>query len=74
MHHVNREMTTKYKNMKIKYAEEQLKTTELTEKLEKVTFQYQECSDAKHLVETELVDTKSREEILKLENERLEKL
>jgi hypothetical protein len=37
MHHVNREMTTKYKNMKIKYAEEQLKTSELTEKLEKVT-------------------------------------
>jgi hypothetical protein len=34
---------------------------------------YQECSDAKHLVETELVDTKSREEILKIDNERLEK-
>ena len=40
MHHVNREITTKYKNMKIKYAEEQLKTIDLTEKLENVTKQY----------------------------------
>ena len=73
MHHVNREMTTKYKNMKIKFTEEQLKTAELTDKLDKVTLQYQECADAKHLIEVDLVDTKSREEILKIEKERLEK-
>ena len=37
MHHVNREITTKYKNMKLKYAEEQLRTGELSDKLQLTT-------------------------------------
>ncbi len=37
LHHVNREITSKYKNMKAMHAEQKLKATELTEKLDKVT-------------------------------------
>jgi len=32
LHHVNRELTTKYKNLKVKYGEELAKTIDLTTK------------------------------------------
>jgi hypothetical protein len=45
MHHVNREITTKYKNMKLKYAEEQLKTGDLSDKLAAITKELNDLKD-----------------------------
>lgn len=48
MHHVNREITTKYKNMKLKYAEEQLRTAELSDKLQVTTEELHGLKDLHH--------------------------
>lgn len=48
MHHVNREITTKYKNMKLKYAEEQLRTAELSDKLQLTTEELNGLKDSHH--------------------------
>ena len=48
MHHVNREITSKYKNMKLKFAEEQMKTGDLSEKLQLVTKEMHALKDSHH--------------------------
>ena len=61
MHHVNREITTKYKNMKLKYAEEQLKTGDLTEKLVAVTKELNILKDDHQRLLVDNKDTQIRE-------------
>jgi len=71
MHHVNREITTKYKNMKLKYAEEQYKTEELTAKLTSVTQELQAMKDTNLQLSLDLKEVRTREAILIQDAEQL---
>ena len=64
MHHVNREVTTKYKNMKLKFAEEQLKTGDLFEKLQQVTKELHAIKDSHHQITLDNKESQTRESVV----------
>ena len=72
MHHLNREITTKYKNMKLRFAEEQLKTSELTASLTQTKQDLHEYQDRCHLQDFTLKETQAKLKVTIDEKQRLE--
>lgn len=63
MHHVNREITGKYKNMKLKFAEEQLKTGDLSERLQVATKELHALKDSHQQLTLDYKESQTRVQV-----------
>ena len=72
MHHVNREMTTKYKNMKARYTEEHNKNNDSVQKLIVLINEINHLKDKIVALEADLNHTRNRESVLINDKERVQ--
>lgn len=72
MHHVNREMTTKYKNMKARYTEEHNKNNDSVQKLIVLINEINHLKDKIVALEANLNHTRNRESVLINDKERVQ--